>query len=292
MKNFWTKEVKIGLTAIVCLVMMFVVIQFMKGINVMKPANHYTITFDNVSDLIVSSPVTVSGYKVGVVHDMKMNYETNKVEVMINLDKELRIPRDSKITLAKTLMGNGSLVIDINPYVSEYYTPGDVIEGSNGNDLMASAANMMPQIMSIVEKVDSIMYGVQAIVNAPEFKASVARLDGITANLEQASAQLNNMMRKDIPVVMDNVTSICNNVDSLTTTLNTLPLNETIEEVYTLIDNIKEATAQLNKTDNTAGKLLNDEELYDRINGAIVSLDSLLIDIRQNPKRYINVKVF
>lgn len=292
MKNFWTKEVKIGLTAIVCLVMMFVVIQFMKGINVMKPANHYTVTFDNVSDLIVSSPVTVSGYKVGVVHDMKMNYETNKVEVMINLDKELRIPRDSKITLAKTLMGNGSLVIDINPYVSEYYTPGDVIEGSNGNDLMASAANMMPQIMSIVEKVDSIMYGVQAIVNAPEFKASVARLDGITANLEQASAQLNNMMRKDIPVVMDNVTSICNNVDSLTTTLNTLPLNETIEEVYTLIDNIKEATAQLNKTDNTAGKLLNDEELYDRINGAIVSLDSLLIDIRQNPKRYINVKVF
>ena len=292
MKNFWTKEVKIGLTAIVCLVMMFVVIQFMKGINVMKPANHYTITFDNVSDLIVSSPVTVSGYKVGVVHDMKMNYETNKVEVMINLDKELRIPRDSKITLAKTLMGNGSLVIDINPYVSEYYTPGDVIEGSNGNDLMASAANMMPQIMSIVEKVDSIMYGVQAIVNAPEFKASVARLDGITANLEQASAQLNSMMRKDIPVVMDNVTSICNNVDSLTTTLNTLPLNETIEEVYTLIDNIKEATAQLKKTDNTAGKLLNDEELYDRINGAIVSLDSLLIDIRQNPKRYINVKVF
>lgn len=292
MKKFWTKEVKIGLTAIVCLVMMFVVIQFMKGINVMKPANHYTVTFDNVSDLIVSSPVTVSGYKVGVVHDMKMNYETNKVEVMINLDKELRIPRDSKITLAKTLMGNGSLVIDINPYVSEYYTPGDVIEGSNGNDLMASAANMMPQIMSIVEKVDSIMYGVQAIVNAPEFKASVARLDGITANLEQASAQLNNMMRKDIPVVMDNVTSICNNVDSLTTTLNTLPLNETIEEVYTLIDNIKEATAQLNKTDNTAGKLLNDEELYDRINGAIVSLDSLLIDIRQNPKRYINVKVF
>jgi phospholipid/cholesterol/gamma-HCH transport system substrate-binding protein len=91
---------------------------------------------------------------------------------------------------------------------------------------------------------------------------------------------------------MDNVTSICNNVDSLTTTLNTLPLNETIEEVYTLIDNIKEATAQLNKTDNTAGKLLNDEELYDRINGAIVSLDSLLIDIRQNPKRYINVTVF
>lgn len=292
MKKFWTKEVKIGLSAIICLVAMFVVIQFMKGINVMKPANHYTVTFENVSDLIVSSPVTVSGYKVGVVHDMKMNYETKKVEVMINLDKEMRIPRDSKITLAKTLMGNGSLVIDANPYVSEYYEPGDVIEGSNGNDLMAGLANMMPQLQSIVGKVDSIMTGVQAITNDPAFKTSIERLDGITANLQNTTSELDKVMRNDLPVLLGNVNSICNNVDSLTTTLNTLPIDATFEQINTLMSNIQDATAQLNKTDNTAGKLLNDEQLYNRLNQAVFSLDSLLIDIRQNPKRYINIKVF
>lgn len=292
MKKFWTKEVKIGLSAIICLVAMFVVIQFMKGINVMKPANHYTVTFENVSDLIVSSPVTVSGYKVGVVHDMKMNYETKKVEVMINLDKEMRIPRDSKITLAKTLMGNGSLVIDANPYVSEYYEPGDVIEGSNGNDLMAGLANMMPQLQSIVGKVDSIMTGVQAITNDPAFKTSIERLDGITANLQNTTSELDKVMRNDLPVLLGNVNSICNNVDSLTTTLNTLPIDATFEQINTLMSNIQDATAQLNKTDNTAGKLLNDEQLYNRLNKAVFSLDSLLIDIRQNPKRYINIKVF
>lgn len=292
MKKFWTKEVKIGLSAIICLVAMFVVIQFMKGINVMKPANHYTVTFENVSDLIVSSPVTVSGYKVGVVHDMKMNYETKKVEVMINLDKEMRIPRDSKITLAKTLMGNGSLVIDANPYVSEYYEPGDVIEGSNGNDLMARLANMMPQLQSIVGKVDSIMTGVQAITNDPAFKTSIERLDGITANLQNTTSELDKVMRNDLPVLLGNVNSICNNVDSLTTTLNTLPIDATFEQINTLMSNIQDATAQLNKTDNTAGKLLNDEQLYNRLNKAVFSLDSLLIDIRQNPKRYINIKVF
>lgn len=292
MKKFWTKEVKIGLSAIICLVAMFVVIQFMKGINVMKPANHYTVTFENVSDLIVSSPVTVSGYKVGVVHDMKMNYETKKVEVMINLDKEMRIPRDSKITLAKTLMGNGSLVIDANPYVSEYYEPGDVIEGSNGNDLMAGLANMMPQLQSIVGKVDSIMTGVQAITNDPAFKISIERLDGITANLQNTTSELDKVMRNDLPVLLGNVNSICNNVDSLTTTLNTLPIDATFEQINTLMSNIQDATAQLNKTDNTAGKLLNDEQLYNRLNQAVFSLDSLLIDIRQNPKRYINIKVF
>lgn len=292
MKKFWTKEVKIGLSAIICLVAMFVVIQFMKGINVMKPANHYTVTFENVSDLIVSSPVTVSGYKVGVVHEMKMNYETKKVEVMINLDKEMRIPRDSKITLAKTLMGNGSLVIDANPYVSEYYEPGDVIEGSNGNDLMAGLANMMPQLQSIVGKVDSIMTGVQAITNDPAFKTSIERLDGITANLQNTTSELDKVMRNDLPVLLGNVNSICNNVDSLTTTLNTLPIDATFEQINTLMSNIQDATAQLNKTDNTAGKLLNDEQLYNRLNKAVFSLDSLLIDIRQNPKRYINIKVF
>ena len=88
MKKFWTKEVKIGLTAIICIVLMFIVIQFLKGIDVTKPANYYTIAFDNVSDVMVSSPVTVNGYKVGVVHDMQYDYESNKqVLVMINLDK-------------------------------------------------------------------------------------------------------------------------------------------------------------------------------------------------------------
>ena len=293
MKKFWTKEVKIGLTAIVCLVMMYAGIQFLKGINIMKPANHYIVTFSNVNDLMVSSPVLVNGYKVGVVHDMKFDYESNdKVNVVINLDEELRIPVNSKISMTKSLMGNASLVIDMNPYVSEYYNSGDVIEGVEANDLMGSLAGMMPDVQSIVSKVDSILANVNTLFQDPALQATIQRLDYISANLVTLSNDLNKVMGNDVPVILDNVTSITANVDSLTTTLNGLPLDATLAQISTLLGNIEEATAQLNKCDNTAGKLLNDEQLYNQLNATVASLDSLLVDIRLNPKRYINIKVF
>ena len=292
MKKFFTKEVKIGISAVVCLVLMFVVIQFLKGIDVTKPANYYTIKFDNVSDVMVSTPVNVNGYKVGVVHEMQYDYESNGALVMINLDKELRIPRDSKISISKTIMGNASINIDLNPYVSEYYESGDVIEGSAGSDLMSSIGGMVPQINAIVQKIDSVLGGLNNIVNDPALIAAIQNLDNITANLNTMTSELEKTIQNDLPQIVENVTTITNNVDTLTSTLNTLPIEATLAQVTTLLGNIEQATAQLNKTDNTAGLLLNDQELYNRLNSTVTSLDSLLNDIRQNPKKYINVKVF
>ena len=293
MKKFWTREVKIGLSAIICIILMFIVIQFLKGIDVTKPANYYTIRFDNVSDVMVSTPVNVNGYKVGVVHEMQYDYASNKgALVMINLDKELRIPRDSKVSISKTIMGNASINIDLNPYVSVYYESGDTLDGTTGSDLMGSLGNMMPEISAIVSKIDSVLSGVNTLVNDPALLASIQRLDGITADLQSMTSALDKTMKNDLPLIVDNVTNITNNVDTLTATLNTLPLEATLAQVTTLLNNVEQATAQLNQTDNTAGSLLNDKELYERLNKTVNSLDSLLIDIRLNPKRYINVKVF
>ncbi len=293
MKKFWNKEVKIGLSAVVCLIILFAGIQFLKGINVVQPINYYTITFNNIDELMVSSPVTINGYKVGVVHDIKYDYKSNnRVFVMVNLDKELRIARDSKISLSKGLMGGATIIIDNNPYVSEFYQSGDTIEGVAGNDLLGSVAGMMPEINALMTKLDSILGGVQRLVNDPALLNSVQRLDGITANLEGATGQLNAMMRNDVPSIMNNVASITENVDSLTTTLNRMPIEATINDINMLVSNIKEATAGLNTTDNTAGLILNDTQLYEKLNDAVSSLDSLLVDIRLNPKRYINIKVF
>lgn len=292
MKKFWTKEIKIALTVIVCMLVVYAGIQILKGINVMKPANYYTITFDNVDELMVSSPVTVNGYKVGVVHDMQYDYDNNQVLVMINIDKEMRIPRDSKISLVKGLMGGATVVIDKNPYVSEYYDRGEVIEGENGADMMGEIAELMPEINTVIAKVDSILTGVNAIVNEPALLAAVKRLDGITANLQSTTGELDKVMNNELPGIINNVNTITQNIDSLTNTLNGLPIESTIGSINNLVANLEATSKKLNETDNSAGLLLNDPQLYEQLNSAVVSLDSLLNDIRNNPKRYINIKVF
>lgn len=293
MKKFFTKEVKIALSVLISLVLLYVGIQFLKGVNVLKPANHYYVTFDNVQDLMLSSPVTVDGFKVGLVHEMEYNYQPDgKVRVMLNLDKQLRIPQGSKITLSKSLLGNATVVIELNPYVSEYYHPGDEIEGIVETDMLSNVSAMIPQVEAMLPKLDSILTGVQAIVNDPALTASIQRLDGITADLKLSTQSLSTTMRKDVPTLLANVNSIACRIDTFAYTLNTLPLQSTMTSVNSLADNLALTSRQLNSTDNTLGLLLNDRCFYDRITGTVGSLDSLLIDLRMNPKRYVHFSVF
>ena len=293
MKKFFTKEVKIALSVILSLVVLYVGIQFLKGINVTKPANHYYVTFNNVQDLMVSSPVTVEGFKVGLVHEMQYDYENNgQVRVMLNLDKQLRIPKGSKIILTKSLLGNATIVIEMNPYVSEYYTSGDVIEGMVASDMLSNVSAMIPQIEALIPKLDSILVGVQTLVNDPALSTSISRLDNITADLAASSQSLSRVMRYDVPTVLSTANTVLCRVDTFATTLNNLPLQNTISSVNNIAGNLELTTARLNATDNTLGLLLNDHYLYDRLTGTVNSLDSLLIDIRLRPKRYVHFSVF
>ena len=293
MKKFFTKEVKIALSVILSLVVLYVGVQFLKGINVTKPANHYYVTFNNVQDLMVSSPVTVEGFKVGLVHEMQYDYENNgQVRVMLNLDKQLRIPKGSKIILTKSLLGNATIVIEMNPYVSEYYTSGDVIEGMVASDMLSNVSAMIPQIEALIPKLDSILVGVQTLVNDPALSTSISRLDNITADLAASSQSLSRVMRYDVPTVLSTANTVLCRVDTFATTLNNLPLQNTISSVNNIAGNLELTTARLNATDNTLGLLLNDHYLYDRLTGTVSSLDSLLIDIRLRPKRYVHFSVF
>ena len=293
MKKFFTKEVKIALSVLISLVLLYIGIQFLKGVNVLKPANHYYVTFDNVQDLMLSSPVTVDGFKVGLVHEMEYNYQPDgKIRVMLNLDKQLQIPQGSKIILSKSLLGNATVVIELNPYVSEYYRPGDVIEGMVETDMLSNVSAMIPKVEAMLPKLDSILIGVQAIVNDPALTASIQRLDGITADLKSSTQSLSTVMRKDVPMLLANVNSIAGRVDTFACTLNTLPLQSTMTSVNTLADNLALTSARLNATDNTLGLLLNDRYFYDKLTGTVGSLDSLLIDLRMNPKRYVHFSVF
>lgn len=293
MKKFWTKEIKIAITAICSIALLWGGIQFLKGMNIFGNTYSYTIKFESVDGLMVSSPVTVNGYKVGVVYDMQYDYENNSgVEVLVNVDKNLRIPKGSVVKVEKGLLGGTSIVINMDSTSKEYYGKNDVIPGVTGDDLMQQAAAMLPKISSAIVKLDSILYSVQGLVGDPALVAAVQNLDDITIELNQMLHSLNGVVSDDVPYLVDNIQSITANVDSLTYSLNNLPLETTVENLNTTLTNLKVATEALSSTDNTAGLLLNDPKLYEQLNKTITSLDSLLIDIKENPKRYINVKIF
>lgn len=297
MKKIFSKEVKIGAAFVVALFLLYYGINFLKGVNIFKPANSYIVVFDDVTDLGLSAPVLLNGYKVGLVHSMELTEsEDPKIAVTINLDKGVKIPMDSKVKLDVSLMGNASVMIDRNPYTTTYYTTSDTLQGIRVKGLMESmSATVIPQVTELVPKLDSILIGVQMIVNHPALTKSLDNIDVITTELTTSSKQLNQMMialNKDMPKITGNITTITSDFAQVSGQLKEMDIKATYQTIDVTLKNIEDLTAKLNSNNGSLGLLLNDRQLYDSITTTMGNAAELLKDVKENPSRYINVKVF
>lgn len=294
MKKVFTKEAKIGLVSIISLILLYFGINYLKGINLFKPVNHYEVAFTNVKGVTISSPVYVEGFKVGLVREIRYDYESkDKIIVDISLEEEMKINKGSYISIVNSFLGGAELHIHLNKYVSEYYKPGDTIEGRMTEDMMQSVQeDLLPSVEAMLPKIDSILGGFEKIVNHPALTQSLEHVEKSTANLEVSTRQLNQLLSSDVPVIVTNLKTITANFSDVSGELKTLDLQSTVESINATLANLKVTTEKFNSKDNTLGLLLNDRALYDNLNSTSDNASKLLLDLRENPKRYVHFSVF
>ena len=294
MKMKFSKEVTIGIVTIISLTLLYMGVNYLKGINLFRPVNHYFVACSNVKDVTISSPVYVEGFKVGLVRNIIYDYSTtNRILVEINLEKSMRINRGSYVALEKTLLSGAELHIKLNKYVDEYLQSGDTIEGRQPESLMSTVQDeMLPQVMALLPKLDSILTGLQVLVNHPALAQSLDNIERTTAGLEQSSKQLNRLLQRDVPAIAGNLNTASANFSALSGDLRTLDLNGTVQSLNQTIGNLNQTTAKLNAKDNSMGLLLNDTTLYNNLNQTVGSANSLLIDFKEHPKRYVRFSIF
>ncbi len=292
------KEITISICVIVALCLLFLGIDFLKGVNVFKPANYYTATYTNVNGLAVSAPVTLNGFKVGLVRSIEYQYDNpGHVAVELSLDKELKLPVGSKAVIVCDMLGTATVQLELTAN-KEFYPVGSEVESETASGLMDSVSkDLMPNIAEIFPKVDSLLTSINKLVSDPAVIASVKRLDAITANLESTTNSLNKSV-KSLPVLMSGVNSTVDNVNRLTGNLaevsedlKSCPLDSTLQNIQQTTENLRMLTQELNNPNSTLGLLMKDPELYNNLNNTVKSLDSLFLDIKKSPKRYINIKL-
>ena len=294
MKIAFTKEAKIGIVSIVSLVLLYVGINYLKGINLFKPVNHYYVAFNNVKGITISSPVYVEGFKVGLVRDIVYDYNTTgKITVEVSLEDEMRVNKGSYITVFNSFLGGSELHIHLNTYVDEYLKPGDTIEGRIEEEMMqAVQEKILPGVESLLPKIDSILSGLQTLIAHPALSVSLSHIEKTTGNLEVSSRQLNQLLSEDVPGIVNNLRTITDNFSTVSGNLKELDLASTVNAINATLANLKLTTDKLNATDNSFGLLLNDRGLYDNLNGTMDNASKLLLDLRENPKRYVHFSVF
>ncbi len=301
MKKIFTKNVKIGLTVLLGLVLLYWGINYLKGINLLKPANYYYTEVESTEGLLQAAPITVNGFQVGQVREINYDYSKNKITLMLTMNKEMKVPEGSTISLVSGLLGGASLELNLGS--GPAMKSGSQIPLSATPGLMDHVKdNVMPMVTDMLPKVDSIINNVNGLTGDPALAAALMRLDAITRQIQISAQQLTvlmNGLNHSVPGVMNNVNGITNNLTGATgnltdfsESLKQMPLDSTINTLNATLANLQALSEQLNDKNSTLGKVMNDRELYDNANHAIASLDSLLIDIKAHPKRYINVKVF
>ena len=263
MKKYFTKEVVIAITTIIACAILVVGIDFLKGINIMKPTNYYYAVFNNVAGLGVSSPVKIDGFDVGLVRAVEYNYQKpGTIVVEISLDKKLKLTSGSKVLLASDIMGTATLDLKMNPHVNTYLNPGDTIEGELAPDMMGSIKeNILPQLEHLLPKIDSILTGIQTIVSNPALNSALNQIDNVTKNLEKSTSNLTVMMEKQVPSILNNLDTVSAHLNLFSQDMKNIKLSNTINSIDSVLYGMNSISSKLNSKDNSLGLLLNDETL-------------------------------
>ncbi|WP_243349042.1 MlaD family protein [Parabacteroides sp. FAFU027] len=289
-----TKEVKIGFAAIISLLLLYYGINYLKGINLMKPANYYYVVFQDVSGLTVSSPVYINGYKAGLVRSFEYDYEhPGHIIVELAMDKELRVSKGTVAEYKSELLGTAAVTLSLNLESHQYLVPGDTIPAQEASGLMKKVEkDMLPKLSQILSRMDTVLAGLQTVVSNPALNKSLVNIETTTAELSKTSASLNKIMSNEVPVVVGNLKTMSNDFSTVSGNLKRIDFAHTMSTMDTTLTNLKSLSTQLNRKDNSLGLLVNDRTFYDNLSATTANANRLMVDLKENPKRYVHFSVF
>lgn len=289
----YSNELKIGFWAIVAFVVMFFGLKYLKGINSFKEGQFYYLSCDKVSGLSVSSPITVQGMKVGIVRELNYDQQTHTINVLLNIyDSDFKIPTDSRLFVKSDLLGTASVNVELGD-AHQFFESWDTIHAApSGDGLLEKANPIIEQVTNLMPKIDSLVAGINVLVNESKMQESLLQINLLTQHLNSTVNQLNSLLRNDVPGIMSNLENATANLDTITTQAKEADIKQLLTNTNQAILSANQLLEQMQSPEGTVGKMLNSTEVYDQLNRTIADVDSLINDIKANPKRYIHIKVF
>ena len=291
----YNKEIQIAVVAILGVVVLYYGMNFLKGLTISTESNYY-VKFNDISGLSNSCPVHANGYKVGVVENIIYDFDNpGNILAVLEIKDEMRVPKGTTADIVSDFLGNIKLELKLGDRAVGFLEPEDTIDGGQDKGALSKAAEMIPQVQTLLPKLDSILVSVNALLADPAIANSLHNIDQITGSLTSTSRELNRLtvsLNQQMPQMLENADGMLANANTLTRNLNELDLAATMQKVDNTLRNVEQMTAKLNSKDGTLGLLMRDPDLYNNLNATMMHADSLMIDLKQHPKRYVHFSVF
>ena len=308
----FTKEIKAGLIAILAIVGFVILFQFMKGKSLFTTDNIFYAKFDNVEGLAASNPVSINGLKVGQVDQIiPITEPDGKIHfvVKVTIDDNFEFSKKSTLEIFEPgLMSGKEMRVNL-AYGSPMAKDGDTLKGaftlSMMNNISSQVGPVKDQLEVVLKRVDSLMVNANAITDAQNqqaIRALLSSLNRTVTSFESTSQQTNALLANNDPRIqkmLDNANlatvSARTTIDKygrVADEVDVQKLNNTIDKLSLTADKLNGIISGIQNGEGSLGKLAKDEQLYNNLNESSTNLNNLILDLKTNPKRYLNFSVF
>ena len=304
-----SKEIKVGLLAIVAVAALVIGFNFLRGSNLFSSASTYYATYPNVEGLNVGAPVILNGIKVGQVKNLELQPDKgNVVRVALEMQEGVVLGDSTLASLGGTLLGSKTISLTLGRN-GKIFKGGEELRTQSDTGIAGLATALQARALPVLSSLDSTLRHVNSIINKDAqtniqgtllsarnstealqrlIESNQRNINQITSNLVQMSSALNKTTTK--------LDRIAVNFSQLSDSLKDAPvgpalrrLNATMAEAQSTVASLNRA---LNDKNSSMGKLLNDSTLYNNLTATTASSNDLLVDFKANPKRYVHFSVF
>ena len=297
----YAREIKVGLLATTCLFLLFFGFNFLKGVNIFSPTNSYHGVYYNLHGLEEQAAVSIRGHKVGQVDAIRYDFTKDSAfTVDISIHTDIDLPQGTRMALVADGLLGGMAIELILPerdenavQPSDFIAHGAYIPTMYVPGLMESVqGELIAKIASAVENIDSLVAQVKIQLEGDHLKASLANVDRISTDLTGVSAELKRLMVTRVPSIVNNADTAVANFNIIVADLKDANLKATVARVDTAVNGVNALLADVRSGEGTLGQLMYNKSLYNHIDAAVLSADSLLTDLKAHPKRYVHFSVF
>lgn len=294
-KNVIGQNLVVGVSFIITLVLLYFGINFLKGDNVFKRKNLYSVIFEDVTDLHKSSPVFINGYQIGIVDDVRI-YRNDPISflVKINLRKGYKVPIGSEVEFKSDFLGSSAVNLIPGNSRGGYLEVGDTLKGERKKDILANVESLLPHADAALKNMDSILVVVHGLLTQPELGQLAGGIGEVVSELASSGRGVNLLIEElssDVPGILNSVDVLIEGLNKVVGDLAEIEINETFESFNSLLEDLQFLSASIAKDDNSIGMLLQTSELHDSLSQVLFNASQLLEEIKSNPKKYLTVKV-
>lgn len=277
----YSRELKVGVLAIICLIILYFGFNFLKGINIFSPTKVYVGTFDRINGLTAQAPVYIKGYQVGLVESIQYDFKQYPAfTVNVSIDKTIELPRGTQMALvADGLLGGGAIELQLPnmpnramPYQKGDTLPTQIVPGLIDNLQTGILANLD----SLLAEANTLLASLNDQMSEGSLYATLQNIEQITQNLAISSKDLRALTHNQLPTIMDKADATIQGLNDIVDDVKAANIQGTVGMVDSTLNTLN---AALQSQEGTVGMLLNDKTLYDNLNNALQDLDQALLNV-------------